>query len=83
MVTSGVFCILATQSLVCSLPSANAVSCRGLVAEILIGVVHLELNWVRCVLKLDDFFHLQLDIGVDLLVGEDVALGQIRTVRIK
>ena len=35
---------------------------------------------MRGVLQRDDFFHLQVDIGVDLIVGEDIALGQIRTV---
>ena len=83
MVTSGVFRILATLSLVCSLRSANAVSRRGLVAVILVGVVHLELDRVRCVLQLDDLFHFQLNIGIDLLIGKDVALGQIRTIRVE
>ena len=35
---------------------------------------------MRGVLQRDDLFHLQLDIGIDLVVGEDIALGQVRTV---
>ena len=49
----------------------------------LIGIVHLEFDWVRCVLQLDNFFHLQLDISVDLIVGEHIALRQVRTIRIE
>ena len=35
---------------------------------------------MRGVLQRDDLFHLQLDIRIDLVVGEDIALGQVRTV---
>ena len=39
-------------------------------------VVELELDRMRGVLQRDDLFHLQVDIGIDLIVGKDIALRQ-------
>ena len=38
---------------------------------------------MRCVLEVDDFFHLQLYVGFDLIVGEDITLGQELTIGIE
>ena len=41
-------------------------------------VVHVELDRMRRHAEPRDFLHLQLDVGIDVGVGEDAALGQER-----
>ena len=45
-------------------------------AAIYSDVVHVELDRVGGHAEARDFLHLQLDVGVDVGVGEDAALGQ-------
>src|SRR6266851_8530030 len=40
------------------------------------GVIHLELDRVRCVFEGVDLFPLELDVSLDLVPAEDVALGK-------
>src|ERR1700733_8343662 len=40
------------------------------------GVVHLELDWMRRMLEAVHFFPLQLDIALDHILAEDIALQQ-------
>src|SRR5687768_14852685 len=46
------------------------------------GIVHVELDGVRRVLETDHLLHLELDVGVDLIVREDPALLQEFAIRI-
>ena len=49
---------------------------RRIASAVLDRIIHLEFDRMRRVLQRDDFFHLQVDIGIDLVVGEDIALCQ-------
>ena len=47
---------------------------------VLVRVIHLEFDWMRCVFQCYDFFHLQLNKGIYLVIGEHIAFCQIGTV---
>ena len=49
---------------------------RRIASAVLDRIIHLEFDWMRRVLQRDDLFHLQVDIGIDLIVGKDIALRQ-------
>ena len=49
---------------------------RRIASAVLDRIIHLEFDRMRRVLQRDDLFHLQVDIGIDLIVGKDIALRQ-------
>lgn len=46
-------------------------------------VVHLELDRVWCEFEFDNFFHLQVDVGFDLILGEYATFEQEVMVRLE
>ncbi len=46
-------------------------------------VVHFELNWMWRVFVAMHFFHFQINVGINLVIGENVAFFQESTSRIE
>ena len=57
--------------------------CKAACTERLAAVVHIKLNRMSGVLNTVDFFHLQIDIGIDHIVSEYTANCQELTVCVK
>ena len=43
-------------------------------ASSLIGIVYIKLDRMRCVFQTDHVFHLQVNVGVDLFISENISL---------
>ena len=46
----------------------------------LVRIIDIKFNWVRRVFKTDHILHLQINISIDLIVSEHIALSQVATV---
>jgi hypothetical protein len=68
---------------ICQIPAWQILACQLLAPQILVRVIHLEFDWMRCVFQCNDFFHLQLNKGIYLVISEHVPFCQIGTVRIQ